>query len=448
MAFFGYLYDKIILNAFATIIGTCGLPVSLTFCFSKTEKSSKCAVMIVLRSALLWTIMMVYSAFYAAFFPSSDLGYLITPIITGATGLFIFRDEPFVDRLVRASMLVSVQAYSTPLIYPITRWEMNAQLFGGAYLFTNTIQGLIFAAIVVMMKKNAVGAFDSMSVYFLVLVESISVIGYVMNGLAVAFSGSDIISQSFGFGFFTGGGLLVIQVLAYVMFLRLVNVYNDKRVLLAEEQRSKSELKLLKNYEISYNAMRTVRHDIRNQYGYVCALIEKGEYDRAEKYLKSIGETVDATSAKTYCGNNIVNIALNMAQERAVRNDITLETKVAVPDSLEIDDVILGSVLTNLLNNAVDCLKTMPKEKRTLCALISLEDKYLLIRTVNPVDESKIYVKDGKLLTSKKDKELHGIGTKIITRLAESAGGCFAFKVENGFFTADVMMKNGGDDKV
>lgn len=441
MHFFEYLYEKIIVDWYATLLGTTFFAFSLTFSFLKVEKNKKSILRFLGCFLLTWAIEMIYSALYDTLFYGSDIGYTITPVFLAVTMVFAFRDEPLIDRVVRACMLVCTQAYVTPIFFPITNWEMRTGIFGKAYLITDLLKGGTLLSVVWLTKKCSVGRIESFNGYFLGLMFAISGIGYLMNALAVAFSEMELMQKPFSFSFFMGIGFFVMQILAYVMFYKLIVEYDEKRIIAAEEQRSKSELKMIKNFEISYNRLREIRHDISNQYSYVSALLSNGEVERAKDYLKSIGENLSGAVTKTFCDNNIVNVALNMAYERAERSGISLETKIAVPERTAIPDMVLGSVLTNLFNNAIDSCKGMAESVRTISVYISCSDNYLLIRTVNPVDEKKIKIRQGKLITNKRDKNLHGIGTKIIERLAKEQGGCFAFKIDGGEFIADVMMK-------
>lgn len=441
MHFFEYLYEKIIVDWYATILGTTFFPLAITLSFLKVEKTRKSVLRFLGCFLLTWAIEMTYSALYDTLFYGSDIGYTISPVFLALTAVLLFRDEPLIDRVVRACMLVCTQAYVTPIFFPITNWEMHSGFFGSAYIITDLLKGITLLSVVLLTKKCSVGRIESFNGYFLGLMFAISGIGYVMNALAVGFSAVELMQKSFSFSFFMGIGFFIMQILAYVMFYKLILEYDEKRIIAAEEQRSKSELKMIKNFEISYERLREIRHDISNQYTYVAALLGKGEIDAAKDYLKSIGENLSFANTKTFCDNNIVNIALNMAYERAERSGITLEAKIAVPEKTEIPDIVLASVLTNLFNNAIDSCKGMAASTRVISVCVSCSDNYLLIRTVNPVDEKKIKIKQGKLVTSKRDKNLHGIGTKIIERLAKEQGGCFAFKIENGEFIADVMMK-------
>lgn len=441
MHFFEYLYEKIIVDWYATLLGTTFFAFSLTFSFLKVEKNKKSVFRFLGCFLLTWAIEMTYSALYDTLFYGSDIGYTVTPVFLAVTAVLIFRDEPLIDRVVRACMLVCTQAYVTPIFFPITNWEMSTGVFGKAYLITDLLKGGTLISVVWLTKKCSVGKIESFNGYFLGLMFAISGIGYLMNALAVAFSETELMRNPFSFSFFMGIGFLVMQILAYVMFYKLIVEYDEKRIIAAEEQRSKSELKMIKNFEISYNRLREIRHDISNQYSYVSALLSNGEVERAKDYLKSIGENLSGAVTKSFCDNNIVNVALNMAYERAERSGISLETKIAVPERTAIPDMILGSVLTNLFNNAIDSCKGMKESSKTISVYISCNDNYLLIRTVNPVDEKKIKIRQGKLVTSKRDKNLHGIGTKIIERLAKEQGGCFAFKIVGEEFIADVMMK-------
>lgn len=68
---------------------------------------------------------------------------------------------------------------------------------------------------------------------------------------------------------------------------------------------------------------------------------------------------------------------------------------------------------------------------------------YYMIRVENPVDTRKVTPRRRLTLQTTKDTpELHGYGTRIIRRIAETYGGTVKFSIQDETFIADVMLQN------
>ena len=68
--------------------------------------------------------------------------------------------------------------------------------------------------------------------------------------------------------------------------------------------------------------------------------------------------------------------------------------------------------------------------------------EYLFIRVTNPVDKTLPEKRRMTLETTKTNHtELHGYGTRIIRRIAESYNGSVKYSMSGGIFTTDVMLE-------
>lgn len=63
------------------------------------------------------------------------------------------------------------------------------------------------------------------------------------------------------------------------------------------------------------------------------------------------------------------------------------------------------------------------------------------MRVANPFGGSLPDAERLRLISTKRDGQLHGYGTAIIRRIAEQYNGVSRFRIENGRFVADVMLE-------
>lgn len=213
--------------------------------------------------------------------------------------------------------------------------------------------------------------------------------------------------------------------------------------LTAENQRYQAEREVARIAENALEDLRCIRHDLKNQYGYLQILVGEKRYDELETYLQSMQNNLPPQLNYIDCGNRVVNTVLNMEFAKFRSQGIALEQQLVVPPVLPFASEDVCSVLVNLLDNArEECsrLKAGGSEDVRVRLEIHPHQSYLLIRCLNSTDRTTLQRKGNGLLSTKSGSQYHGYGTRIIARLAEKYNGCADFKLENGMFLAQVML--------
>lgn len=105
---------------------------------------------------------------------------------------------------------------------------------------------------------------------------------------------------------------------------------------------------------------------------------------------------------------------------------------------LEDQDIVV--ILSNLLDNAIEAAQTCEKKRVLRLKMILEED---LIISVQNTYSGNTEIVDGKLHTSKPDKEEHGIGIPNIIEAVEKYQGAYAIKAEHGEFLFSILIPKG-----
>lgn len=211
----------------------------------------------------------------------------------------------------------------------------------------------------------------------------------------------------------------------------------------AEKQRFQAEREITKIAQKTLDDLRCIRHDLKNQYSYMQILLEGGRYDELKEYFQKLQENLPPQLNLIDCGNHTVNTVLNMEFSKLRSEGITPEHQLVVPPVLPFPDREICSVLSNLLDNAWDECRRLMKNGWTNPRVrleIYPHQRYLYIRCMNSTDRKTLEHSGIGLLTTKRDKQLHGYGTKIIAKLAEQYNGCAQYSLEEDMFVAQVMM--------
>ena len=125
--------------------------------------------------------------------------------------------------------------------------------------------------------------------------------------------------------------------------------------------------------------------------------------------------------------DSIINDKLSAAQ--ALHADI--QQMVKLPPSLPFSDRDLCSILVNILDNALDALAL--QEHGTLELSIFYEDQQLFIMCKNSKVGETIE-RDGRFLTTKSSKMIHGYGISIIQSTVEKHEGTMHIEYDDTSF--------------
>ena len=172
-----------------------------------------------------------------------------------------------------------------------------------------------------------------------------------------------------------------------------------------------------------------LRHDINNQILAARHLISEGDTERSEHMLDQLLEQVSATKEYPYCAVPIINAILNEKNRLCEQNQIDLIADLSFPSDLHVDDVMLCSLFSNLLDNAIHAVKDMDPGKRWIRISAIMEGGFLVVKTRNPSGKPEP-VKRG-----------HGKGTVILREIAEMYGGTYQTEYREQIFTSLVSME-------
>ena len=121
------------------------------------------------------------------------------------------------------------------------------------------------------------------------------------------------------------------------------------------------------------------------------------------------------------------------------KQGIPFSFNLDLPAELPVPKIDLCSVLSNLLENALEAsLKTEPA-RRQIKVKAYMYSEHMLLLTVEYTFDGVVREKDGVFLSSKRKGE--GIGIQSVRRIADKNGGYSRFFHENGTFHANVMLR-------
>ncbi|MBE6114311.1 MAG: sensor histidine kinase [Erysipelotrichaceae bacterium] len=197
----------------------------------------------------------------------------------------------------------------------------------------------------------------------------------------------------------------------------------EKIIHLSIEQQSK-EMEVMKHKEYK---TRLLRHDMRVFLSDLYLSIEKGQKDEALRMIRNYMDSVESTVIPKYINDPMVDHVIASYAERCECEGIDFVSIIEV-DTIEVDEVILCSILSGVLENAVVDQLSCPTDMRSIKLVMRKQCDQLLVSISEPLLEIPMFI-DGMPI-DKNDRH----STQEIRHLVERLGGTCEFSMKDQMY--------------
>lgn len=238
--------------------------------------------------------------------------------------------------------------------------------------------------------------------------------------------------------------LQIILALAFVFIICSAYFYYRLRQIQQEQKNIALQNKLLeKNYQVakeSYESNARLYHDMENHFSMIQSYLANGKVEDAREYLDRISKDRAAYSVERFTGIEAIDYILSQKAELARQQNVEVSIHAEYPKNCKIDPVDLCTILTNLLDNAVEaCVKLPETSIKKLVVTIRRINQFIIIQIANSCMEEPI-INRGIFITSKTEKRHHGWGMKNVKLAVEKYYGTMEFEYSKNMFTICVML--------
>ena len=194
----------------------------------------------------------------------------------------------------------------------------------------------------------------------------------------------------------------------------------------AEQQQEYYLSMLEKNKKI-----RQIRHDLRNHISVIRNLLQKEQFTELAAYLDEM--QVQVIEKQRYNTDNpILDTVLNLKAEQAEAQETVLDLEIYALTSCQMQAMDMVVVLSNCLDNALEAVCKIPDSKqRIITGALRITEQFLSFQLSNPMAEAIRQDTSGRLLTTKKDRQLHGLGLANVESVVQKYGGEVITKIDN-----------------
>lgn len=225
-----------------------------------------------------------------------------------------------------------------------------------------------------------------------------------------------------------------------VFFSFQSNAQKENRLLLLQQEQDKinTDISYFEILEQQNLNLREYAHDAKN---HLSAIKNLNSNPEIEKHISKMIESLAVYSKVSHSGNHTLDVIINKYVTECKINDINFDFDVRNNNLSQIESYDLVTILGNLLDNAVEAAEKS-KQKQVYLETDFKNDISVIIVSNSSDNVPKL---NGDLpITTKENKQLHGIGLKSVSRTLKNYSGGIDFDYDNisKYFIVTVMVGN------
>ncbi len=229
-----------------------------------------------------------------------------------------------------------------------------------------------------------------------------------------------------------------------IVVFYLINDIVDRETQIYEDKifriQAKNQAEMYRSISANFDKQKKKTHEYKNQISCIETLVKRRQFSKLEEYVKGIYNKLDKEMDAIDTNNIIVNAILNTKYQEAEENGIVFVLRVNDLSELRIKDEDIVTILSNLLNNAIEACKKCDIGRRILKLKFVDEDGMIKIGVRNTFDGSVLY-EDGEIKSTKlANVEEHGVGIKNVIETIENYNGSYVIKNNDQEFCFSIII--------
>ena len=279
-------------------------------------------------------------------------------------------------------------------------------------------------------RKHAIFSWYEAIFYTMLAAGEIAVFAYVCKYIQAYSSGMFLILFLIG--------CLVLDGYIVVVFYRISIVRKTEKENALLQQQSEMQLEVYSDLQQRYqNSMRTI-HDAKRHVRALESLIQSDHLAEAQQYKESLFQKLNELQPSIQCDNPLLSAILNHVFLKAEQRHIALKMDLQGEEQLSmLAGVDLTTIVSNLLDNAVDAVLELPEEQRYIHFAVAFQMGEIMIHVENPTKND--LKREGNTVVSTKEGHF-GLGLKTVEMVVKKYKGDFKIHVKDGNFVVAITI--------
>ena len=231
-----------------------------------------------------------------------------------------------------------------------------------------------------------------------------------------------------------GNCLLSIGMLIYAIYQSIQGtelIEYQWRAQMLEEQYER-QMRHYKSYQKYTESFRAFKHDYQSMMASLKLLIRENDNEKALELIDDMFNEMQKKVQihKRYSDSVVLDGMMqdlaNICEEKGIR----LSSNIAVPRDTKMTMLDMIRIFSNFTNNAVEACQKVPVPDRFIEIISTNRQQWATLQVANCYD-GNIHMKNGQFLTTKMEKQNHGLGLLIVKEIAENLGGFVIYETDS-----------------
>lgn len=241
---------------------------------------------------------------------------------------------------------------------------------------------------------------------------------------------------------FSWGLCLVILLCFCLLMLFYANYVKERKkrsILEFKDQLIRQEYQMVRQMQ---KEQETLSHNMKNHLLVLDGMLRAGETGNASAYISQLRAPLEYLAPAIWTGTSTLDVLLNHTRNRSNQSGIriTIQADALNLDAMEDQDIC--SLFANLLDNACEAAVQMPEGQGWILVKIR-KIKDMVFADISNSALTAPSSKNGRLVTGKRDRLLHGIGLSSASMTAQKYGGQLEHEYADHVFSVRVSFLGG-----
>lgn len=231
-------------------------------------------------------------------------------------------------------------------------------------------------------------------------------------------------------------GVLVMNFCVFYFYHISIKSFSEKYENAMLRQNLKAYASQLEVISRSTAHIKALRHDMKHHINEMQILAGKNDVEGIRRYLSSMQEYIKTPDENIESGDVEIDSLLNYMLAQARKEQISVQTEVRL-SGVSQHSFDINIILGNLLENAIEAARQA--EEKKLSVNIKEEKGILKIYVENSYSGT-LRQKGTKLLTTKKDSGLHGLGLGNVENIVRKYHGTMKIEKTDDLFSVWILL--------
>lgn len=249
-------------------------------------------------------------------------------------------------------------------------------------------------------------------------------------------SGNEILSNQI---IFVHIAFFVILIIIFILVEYIGRITQKNLEYALEAQQTALEKNYYSNLEVTIEAIRDVRHDMKHNVQVMQGLLQQQKYEELAQYLNSIVKAHKNEFDIVLTPNATINALLSSKIYVAKSEHIQFNYTIQDSEYFSEHYFELCTILGNLIDNAIEgCKRVSDFSDRYISLTIENKNCMLYINIENTYDG--IYKKEGNHYITRKTELGHGRGIRSVERIVQKYHGHISFDIQHYKFSVSILL--------